>query len=279
MSERISLLVSDVDGTLVTGDKTLTESAIAAAAALAHAGVHLALVSSRPPAGFAMLTGPLSIKAPLGAFNGGAILRPDLGVIEHLPVPADAARLAIETFAEFDVDGWLFTNETWYVVSIEGAYVSKERKTVRQDPQVVASFEPFFGSVGKLVGSSRDFDRLARCEIALQTRLGTNAAARLSQPYYLDVTPQGADKGYAVRRIAANLGVSLDEVAVIGDMSNDIPMFEVAPHAIAMGNGIDELKAKARFVTEDNEHDGFAAAVERYVLPRSPRYAPMARSA
>jgi Cof subfamily protein (haloacid dehalogenase superfamily) len=279
MNERISLLVSDIDGTLVTGDKTLTEGAIAAAAALAHAGVRLSLVSSRPPAGFAMLTGPLSLQAPIGAFNGGAILRPDLGVIESMAVPAEAARIAIETFAAFGVDGWLFTNETWYVSSIQGAYVAKEHKTVRQDPTVVASFEPFYGSVGKLVGSSRDFDLLARCEAELQNSLGTKAAARRSQPYYLDVTPEGADKGYAVTRIAANLGIPLDEVAVIGDMSNDIPMFEVAPHAIAMGNGIDDLKAKARFVTEDNEHDGFAAAVERYILPRSPRYAPSARSA
>ena len=71
-------------------------------------------------------------------------------------------------------------------------------------------------------------------------------------------------------RIAAVLGIPIAEVAVIGDQSNDLPMFDVAPHRIAMGNGIDTLKARATFVTKDNENDGFAAAIEDYILPRAP---------
>ena len=65
------------------------------------------------------------------------------------------------------------------------------------------------------------------------------------------------------------LGVPLDEVAVIGDQANDLPMFAVAGFKIAMGNGIPELKSLADYVSEDNEHDGWAAAVERFLLPRA----------
>ena len=65
------------------------------------------------------------------------------------------------------------------------------------------------------------------------------------------------------------LGVPLAEVAVIGDQANDLPMFEVAAYRIAMGNGIDSLKGIADFVTDDNEHDGWAAAVDRFLLPRA----------
>lgn len=266
---RISLLVSDVDGTLVTGDKRLTEATVRAADKLAAAGVKLSLVSSRPPAGFAMLTDPLKLASPLGAFNGGAILNPDLRVIEEKLVPADAARATIDTFAEFGVDTWLFTNDAWYVTNLDGAYVPKERNTIGHEPKLVSSFEPFVGSVGKLVGSSRDFDLLARCEDELRRRLGSRATAKRSQTYYLDVTPEGTDKGYAVRRIATVLGVPIGEVAVIGDMANDLAMFDVAPYRIAMGNGIEALKALASFVTESNEDDGFAAAVERFILPRA----------
>ena len=266
---RIALLVSDLDGTLVTNDKSVTEGARRAAEALADAGIKLSLVSSRPPAGFAHLIGPLRITAPIGAFNGGAILDPDLGVIEETLVPADAARLSVETFLGMGVDPWLFTKDTWYVLDAATAYIAKERKTIRHEPTVVPSLDPFFDQVGKLVGSSADFDLLERCESDLQARLGHSAAAKRSQRYYLDVTPHGADKGTAVIRIAKRLGVPIDEVAVIGDQSNDCPMFDVAPHRIAMGNGIAALKAQATFVTEDNEHDGFAAAVERYVLPRA----------
>ncbi len=270
MSERIALLVSDVDGTLVTADKRLTDENIQAAADLARAGVRLSLVSSRPPVGFAMLTEPLALKAPLGAFNGGAIVNPDLSVIEEVRVPADAARLAIATFVEYGVDAWLFTSAAWFVTDIDGAYVPKERNTIRHDPTLVASFEPWLDEAGKLVGSSRDFAALACCEAALQARLGSRAEAKRSQTYYLDVTPAGSDKGSAVRKIAAVLGVPIGEVAVIGDMANDIAMFDVAPHRIAMGNAIEQLKRRATFVTRGNEESGFAAAVARYVLPRSP---------
>ena len=265
-TREIKLLVSDIDGTLVTNDKRLTDQNIRAAARLAEAGIKLSLVSSRPPAGFAMLTGPLKIDAPIGAFNGGAILNPDLSVIEETMVPARAARMAIDAFEEFEIDAWLFTYDSWYVSSVEGPYVSKERKTIQHEPIEVESFEPFFDKVGKLVGSTKDFERLARCEASLQQQLGAQAAAKRSQNYYLDVTPDGADKGSAVKRIAATLGVSIDEVAVIGDMSNDLPMFDVAPHRIAMGNGIDTLKSRATFVTDSNEDSGFAMAIDKYIL-------------
>ena len=268
-TDRISLLVSDIDGTLVTGDKRLTEAAIAAARRLSKAGVRLSLVSSRPPAGFAMLAGPLGVKAPIGAFNGGAILNPDLTLIEETPVDPAAARTALAAFAEFGIDGWLFTRDTWYVTNGDGAYVPKERRTIQHEPTVVDSFDPYLKRVGKLVGSSEDFDAVAACEAALATRLGTGATAKRSQKYYLDVTPHGFDKGEATRRIARVLNIPLSEIAVIGDQANDIPMFEVAAFKIAMGNGIDELKATADFVSDDNEHDGWAAAVDRFILPRA----------
>ena len=267
--ERISLLVSDVDGTLVTNDKRLSEANARAGRTLQGAGVRLSLVSSRPPMGFAMLREPLRLSAPIGAFNGGTILNPDFSIVDENLVPAGAARSAVETFAAFGLDAWLFTKEQWYVLDADGAYVPKERLTIAHEPRVVESLAPYYDAVGKLVGSSKDFVAVAACETELQRRLGGEAGARRSQNYYLDVTPINADKGHAVRRIAAALGVPMEEVAVIGDMSNDMPMFDVAPFRIAMGNGIDALKAKATFVTGDNEHDGFAAAIEGYVLPRA----------
>ena len=271
--ERISLLVSDIDGTLVTDDKRLTGAAAAAAKSLEPAGVHLSLVSSRPPVGFAALSRQIGLTAPIGAFNGGALLKPDLTLIEKLSVPADDAQTALDAFAEFGVDGWVFSFDTWFVTDLDGAFVPKERRTICHDPKLVPSFAPLLGDVGKLVASSHDHDAIAACEAALAKRLGSQTAARRSQPYYLDVTPAKSDKGYAVRRIAALLGVPIDEVAVIGDMANDRPMFDVAPYRIAMGNGIDALKQRASFVTESNQHDGWAAAIVRYVLPRAAKAA------
>ena len=269
--DTIRLVVSDIDGTLVTSDKRLTDGAIRAATRLAEAGVALSLVSSRPPAGFAMMTGPLRLTHPIGAFNGGALLNSDLSVIESILVPAEAARVAAATFAEMGVAAWLFTRDVWYALDGGTTYVPKEKRTIQAEPVVVPSFEPFLGEVGKLVGSSADFALLARCEATLQERLGGRASAQRSQPYYLDVTPEAATKGYAVQRIASTMGVPLEAVAVIGDAANDLPMFAVAGLRIAMGNGIEDLKRQADFTTETNERDGFALAMETYVLPRAPQ--------
>ena len=268
-NDRISLLVSDIDGTLVTDDKQLTAAVASAAARLEPAGVHLSLVSSRPPMGFAALSRRMGLKAPIGAFNGGAILQPDLSIIEKVGVSAADAQIALDAFAEFGVDGWVFSFDTWFVTDPNSALVPKEKRTIGHDPKVVPSFAPLLGDVGKLVASSHDHAAIAACETALAERLGPDTTAMRSQPYYLDVTPAKSDKGYAVTRIAAVLGVPIDEVAVIGDMANDLPMFDVAPHRIAMGNGIDALKDRASFVTQSNEHDGWALAIERYVLPRA----------
>jgi Cof subfamily protein (haloacid dehalogenase superfamily) len=270
-AQQIRLVVSDIDGTLVTSDKRLTDGVIRAAGLLAEAGVALSLVSSRPPAGFAMMREPLKIASAFGAFNGGALLQPDLSIIEEILVPAEAARIAIATFAELGIDTWLFTNDVWVVSNLHGAYVPKERHTIQAEPVVAPSFDPYLDKVGKLVGSTKDPDLLARCETELQRRLGNLASARRSQPYYLDVTPQIATKGYAVGRIASFLDIPLIQVAVIGDAANDMPMFAVAGMTIAMGNAIDDLKRMANFTTESNENDGFAVAMERYVLPRAKR--------
>ena len=269
LNERISLLVSDVDGTLVTNDKLVTNGVLRASAALGAAGVKLSLVSSRPPMGFADLVAQLHLRAPLGAFNGGAIIHHDLSIIRSTLVPAADARIAIDTFEEFGIDGWLFSLDAWYVTRPDGDLVPKERCTIAHEPTVVASFDALYGEVGKLVGSSHDHSRVAACEEALAARLSGETTAKRSQAYYIDVTAARADKGHAVRAIASVLDVPIDEVAVIGDMANDAPMFDVAPFRIAMGNGIEDLKRTATFVTESNQRDGWAWAVERYILPRA----------
>ena len=89
-NRNIKLLLADVDGTLVTQDKTLTEQAVAAARELREAGITLALTSGRPPRGMAMLIAPLKLEGAIAGFNGGVFVNPDLSVIEsHLLDEAD----------------------------------------------------------------------------------------------------------------------------------------------------------------------------------------------
>jgi Cof subfamily protein (haloacid dehalogenase superfamily) len=265
----ISLFVSDVDGTVILPDKSLDPRTIAAAQKLHQAGIALALVSARPPQGLIMLMKQLAIKGPVGAFNGGMILEPNLHFLKESFIPAPSARLAIEVMQSFGLDLWLFTRDDWFINKPDGLYTQKESRTVAMTPNLVDDFEPLIGRAGKIVGSSADLELVAQCEAKLQQRLGDSAHAKRSQAYYLDVTPARADKGSTVEFLAQFYGVALANIAVIGDMVNDVPMFEKAGLAIAMGNASPEVKQHAHHVSAANVDNGWAEAVETYILPQA----------
>jgi Cof subfamily protein (haloacid dehalogenase superfamily) len=259
---RIALVVSDVDGTLLTKEKLLTDRAIAAVRRLHEAGIGFTITSSRPTIGMRFLIEPLGITLPIGAFNGSCIVDPELKPVEQHLIPEAAAGRALEILGEFGVDSWLFTTDQWLVRNGEGAYVAHEAHTIRHEPTIVADFAPYLSQACKIVGASTDAPGLQRCEAAMQKALGSEATAIRSQTYYLDVTPPGVNKGTFVRTIAGRLGISTDQVATIGDMQNDLAMFKVSGISFAMGNATDDVKHQATHVTASNEEDGFAKAME-----------------
>jgi Cof subfamily protein (haloacid dehalogenase superfamily) len=259
---RIALVVSDVDGTLLTKDKTLTDGAKAAVRRLHQAGIGFTITSSRPTIGMRFLIEPLAITLPVGAFNGSCIVDPQLNVIEQHLIPAPAARRSLDVLNEFGVDIWLFTSDLWLTRRPDGEYVPHEKRAIRADPTIVADFAPYSSVACKIVGSSADAALLQRCEVAMQQALGGEATAVRSQSYYLDVTPPGCDKGTFVQAIAKRMGISTDEVATIGDMQNDLAMFRKSGISIAMGNATDDVKKLATHVTASNEEEGFAKAID-----------------
>lgn len=259
---RIKLVVSDVDGTLLTKDKILTEASQQAARRLHDAGVGFTIVSSRPTIGMGFLVAPLAITLPIGAFNGSSIVDPALKPIEQHLIPPDTGKRALEVLAEFGTDIWVFTNERWLTRNPNGEYVGHEIKAIKHDPTIIADFAPYLNRACKIVGASPHPELLIRCEAAMQAAVGATATAVRSQTYYLDVTPPGFDKGTFVADMAGRLGISLSEVATIGDMQNDLPMFAKSGVSFAMGNASNDVKKRATHVTASNEEDGWAKAME-----------------
>ena len=259
---RIALVVSDVDGTLVTREKVLTDAARDAVRRLSDAGIGFTIVSSRPTVGMHFLIEPLAITLPVGSFNGSSIVDPQLNpIVQHL-IPAAVARTSLDVLDEFGVDIWLFTNDLWLTRNGDGAYVPNEIRAIRANPTVVGDFAPYLTAACKIVGASGDAALLQRCEAAMQNALGAKATAVRSQSYYLDVTPPGCDKGTFVQAMAKRLGIPTDAVATIGDMENDLAMFRTSGISFAMGNAANHVKKMATHVTASNEDEGFAKAVD-----------------
>ena len=84
MGSKVRLVVADVDGTLVTEEKILTQRAQAAVHALHDAGIRFAITSGRPPRGMGMLFHPLALDTPIAGFNGGLYVQRDLAILEQL---------------------------------------------------------------------------------------------------------------------------------------------------------------------------------------------------
>ena len=267
--EKISLLLADVDGTLVTREKVLTERAMQAVADLRKAGILFAITSGRPPKGMEMVIGPLGIDTPVAGFNGGLYTDAALKTLDERKLPADIARQVVEMIVAEGLDAWLYAGNEWLVHRLDAPHVAREQKTVRFPPIVVADFGERIEGAVKIVGVSDDHERIARCAKAVKDRFGHHVSAALSQPYYLDVTHPDANKGGVVDELVRRLNIPAEEIATIGDMANDVAMFEKGGFAIAMGNADDEVKGAADAVTSDCDKEGFAEAVEHFIIPRA----------
>ena len=265
----IRLVIADVDGTLVTHDKVLTTRAIDSVSRLREANVLFAITSGRPPKGMKMVVDALDLSEPIFAFNGGVVVNPDYSVIASHAVSSDIAAEVIRLIGEHGLDVWLYSDNDWYVRDSNAPHVAREQWTVKFPPTVVPNFEAHLERVIKIVGVSDDLQAVARCEKEMQAWGGARISAERSQPYYLDVTHPNAHKGEVVLMLSNLLSIPVEQIATIGDMPNDVLMFQKSGVSIAMGNASTEVQKAATYVTTSNEEEGFAKAMERFVLGES----------
>ncbi len=266
---RVALVVSDVDGTLLDDNKELTRGAPAAVQRLYQAGIRFTIASARPPRMTRDLLRELEVREPSACFNGALIIGADETVLRKVPMsPADAQRVADDIF-QHGFDLWVWTDSDWYVSNPTGVHVAHHedqmgRKATHLTTRDMSKFE-----VLKLVGVSDDHDALAAAEKELTGAANPGISATRSSPYYLDVTNAKANKGEVILMLSEMLQIPTENIATIGDMSTDALMFHQSGISVAMGNAFDEVKAQATFVTRTNNQDGFAYAMDHFVLDRA----------
>ena len=262
----IKLVLTDVDGTLVTKEKLLTDRAKHAVQALRENGIVFAITSGRPPRGMAMLIEPLAIDTPVAGFNGGLWTNPDFSQIEARNLPRDVAEKTIAMIEKAGLDAWVYSGDDWLIHDKDAPHAAREEWTVKFPPKIVSDYGSALDTVVKIVGVSDDLPRVEACEKQVQEALGKTASAARSQPYYLDVTHPEANKGFAVEWLAKRLNIPLDQVATLGDQPNDVLMFKRSGMSIAMGNASEFVRGSATHVSESSEAEGFAIGIENFVL-------------
>jgi Cof subfamily protein (haloacid dehalogenase superfamily) len=264
---KIRMLIADVDGTLLTQDKILTLRSVQAVHKLHDAGIAFAITSGRPPRGMAMLIEPLALTTPIPGFNGGMFVHPDMTLIEQHVLPANVTARVIKAIGAHSLSVWVYRGNEWFVLDKGAARVAREESTIKLPPTVVPSFERLLDNVVKIVGVSDDPDAVMRCESDTQKAFAQQVSAARSQPYYLDVTHPSANKGAVVTWMSNFMHIPTDQIATIGDQPNDVLMFAKSGLSIAVANASQEVQQDATYVTTSNEEEGFANAIERFILP------------
>jgi Cof subfamily protein (haloacid dehalogenase superfamily) len=263
----IRLVLSDVDGTLVTNDKELTPRTLQAIEHMREAGIFFAITSARPAQALTRFIEPLNLDTPLGAFNGALIVDDHMRTIEERAIKKSLPRQIIDALEQHGLNVWAYQGANWFVRDENGPYVAHESQACSCEPTKVANFHGLDEGVLKIVGISDDANAVNGANAAMNDRFARDVSAVQSQSWFLDITNVDATKGNVVKFLAKFYDLELRQIATIGDMHNDVSMFEVAGFSIAMGNAVDAVQGAADVVTTTNEHEGFAHAIETFILP------------
>ena len=257
----ITLLVSDVDRTLLTHDYVLRDDVISALARLRAAGAQVVLATARSPEAVRPYAERLGATGLAICFNGGWI--GDLSTGEtHVstPVPRDDAMAVMAAAQEIGVVA------LWYGaggISTIGEHplAIREAKITGESLRLVDALADLPGEPGKIMCVRADPDDDTGFE-AMRLRFSNRLAVAGSHPRLLEIGSQDVSKRVAVEWVARHLGADQASTAAAGDAENDLDMLHWAGTRLTVENGIDDLKRIADFVAPSCDAGGLAVAVD-----------------
>ena len=266
-TRRIRLLIVDVDGTLLTDDHKITAATRAAVQQVVERGVRVVLASARGPGALRGVMGILGIDGLVIGYTGALACRlsPDprvpTEVVTECRMKLSSAHDVVRRALEQGISvGW-FTGDDWYIPRWDPA-LRRESAITGVMPIVVPDLAHFTEAPHKLQCIVGEPERLPALSLLART-LPQGCVGHFSHATYLEITHLGVDKAAAMLSLGQRLGIAPAEMVAIGDQENDMTMLQVAELGIAMGNAPPAVQAVADWVTDTNNQDGVAAAIER----------------
>jgi Cof subfamily protein (haloacid dehalogenase superfamily) len=266
-TRRARLLALDVDGTLLTDELQITAATRAAVRQVISHGVQVVLASARGPKALHSIIAELKI-AGLAICYSGALtcrLNPDprvpAEVVNEQRMSLSSAHLVLSNALELGISvGW-FTGDLWYIPGWDPA-LHHEGMITGVTPIVAPDFMHFKEAPHKLQAIVGELALVPRL-YALASVLPRDCVGQFSYETYLEIIHQGVDKATALLTLGEQLGIAPSEMVAIGDMENDIAMLRMSALGIAMGNAPINVQVEADWLTDTNNRDGVAAAIER----------------
>lgn len=280
----IKLIALDMDGTILNSDHVISERTINAIKSAQEKGIEVIISTGRGYPDGVLLVKDTGLELGFSCMNGAEIRNVDGEIIHTSPLTNGQALEIMTILDEENVIYDMYVNELIYTDSIEEQVNMFRRFTPEKDEaefddmlekvkvrmeegfiKEVKSFHEIINHadavVYKMLALSDNLDALAKAEERLKKVAGISVSSSFTGN--LEITNEAGQKGFALEKYAAHCGVTMAETMAVGDNYNDLSMMEKAGFSVAMGNAPDDIKAKCDFVTETNENDGVALAIEK----------------
>lgn len=265
--KHVRMITIDLDGTLLRSDGSVSDRTVRTLQAARDKGVVVAIATGRMyqtarPYGERLHLGD----SPLLLFAGGLIeTLESKKILFQQTIPQQAAQELVDLARERGWQMQTYIDDVLRVARDDEWIRDYERITHSQAVICGDEFYCVQGGCNKLLSRGSHDELLARRALIEKTFPG-RFNVLFSAPTFLEIMPQGVDKGKGIRRLGELYGITADEIMALGDSQNDLDMLKAAGFPVAMANAADEVKAIASYVTASNNDDGVAAAVEKFVL-------------
>ncbi|PZE21284.1 Cof-type HAD-IIB family hydrolase [Paenibacillus xerothermodurans] len=239
------LIALDMDGTLLTEDKTVSKENRAALEAAAAAGVTVMLATGRGIQNVMPYLEELELNSPIVTVNGSEVWASP-GTLHHRTLMDSKLIRDMHSIAE--------EYDTWYWAYAVGDIFNKDKWVDSYDNHQWLKFGYYYEDAERLRAIR---DKLAAWDLFEVTN---------SHPFNIELNPKGVNKASGIRQVCELLGIDMSQVIAMGDSLNDESMIRAAGLGVAMGNAQDEVKRFADVVTATNEEHGVARIIEQYIL-------------
>lgn len=265
----IRLIASDLDDTLLNTSADLTGRTLRALGAAMDRGCGVAISSGRMLEATLPIARRIGVNAPMLLYNGAMIY--DLNARKTLYAPRIPYETALGIVERAEAEGFyiqLYPGEGYYCSEV----IDHTRRYARQIS--VEAIPVHMPMARWLREHPSDMQKLLiidtpegadRIQGILAEAFPHGACYLKSKPHYLEIAPEGVNKGASLKVLAEHLGLERDEVMAFGDGENDAPMLAWAGHGYAMENACSQAKAAAAFLAPPNTQDGVAQVIERYL--------------
>lgn len=253
---KIKLIATDLDGTLLRNDKTISERTKKILKNYMEKNGKLVLSTGRAYFGTEWVANELGLKGIIITYNGARIYdREKNEVIYHAPLEEDVVKKIIKISREKNIHLNLYQGDDWFVESREREEAEYYTKACGKEPieKSFQKFEDYSMTKALFIGERKILESL---EEELLGIFGDTIHLTYSHSTYLEVLNKKVNKGAALERVAQYYGIEQEKIAAFGDEMNDREMLEYAHYGVAMKNANPELKKYANYETLTNDEDG-----------------------